>query len=160
MSTYHMNREDKQIDDPKVFDEILTQGKYTIIAMCGNAEPYIVTMNYGYDRDKNALYYHCAKKGLKIDFIRANPDVCATVIEDRGYKMDECDHAYRTIVFWGTMHIVDDLDEKKHALEILLHHLEENPDPVRERNLKNDDSYRKVGILRLDIGVITGKEAQ
>jgi len=160
MPNYHMNRDDKQVIDEKVFNRILTQGKYTTISMCRNDEPYIVTMNYGYDRDKNALYFHCANKGLKLDFIRANPRVCATVVEDHGYKKDECDHAYLSIVFWGTLTIVEDLDEKKHALEVLLNHLEENPDPIRERNLKSDESYKNVEILRLDIHEITGKHAQ
>jgi nitroimidazol reductase NimA-like FMN-containing flavoprotein (pyridoxamine 5'-phosphate oxidase superfamily) len=139
---------------------VLADGKYAIVSMCRENEPYIVTLNYGFDEAKNALYFHCALKGLKLDFIRTNPTVCATVIEDRGYKKDECDHAYRSVVFWAEMTAVEDLNEKKHAMEILLRHLEENPDPIRARNFPDDDAYRKVGILRLDIKEITGKQGE
>lgn len=160
MAKYHMNRKDKEITEQNALSEILKRGKFISIAMCRDNEPYLVTLNYGYDGERKALYFHCALEGLKLDFIRANPHVCAQVIEDRGYKTGECDHAYRSIVFWGTMHTVEDLQEKKRAIDVLLNHLEDDPDRVREKSLKTDDVYREVGILRLDIDEMTGKEAQ
>jgi nitroimidazol reductase NimA-like FMN-containing flavoprotein (pyridoxamine 5'-phosphate oxidase superfamily) len=158
MPIYHMNRKEKEISGREQLIDIIQQGKYASIAMCREGEPYLVTMNYGYDRQRNALYFHCAQKGLKLDFIRANPNACATVIEDRGYKMGECDHAFRSVVFWGTMYLVEDLQEKKRAVEVLLNHLEEDPNRVRQKSLKSDDVYQEVGILRLDIDEMTGKQ--
>ena len=158
MLKYHMNRKEKEITDSVVLNEIVKQGKYVTIAMCRAKEPYIVALNYGYDENKNALYFHCSLKGLKLDFIKHNPAVCATVIEDRGYKMGDCSQAYRSVVFWGKMHIIEDLEEKKHGINILLNHLEDNPDEIRERSLKSDDVYKEVGILRLDITEISGKQ--
>jgi nitroimidazol reductase NimA-like FMN-containing flavoprotein (pyridoxamine 5'-phosphate oxidase superfamily) len=155
-----MNRKDKQITERRTLIEILRQGKFSSIAMCRGKEPYVVTMNYGYDEAKEALYFHCALKGLKLDFIKSNPKVCATVIEDRGYKLGECDHAYRSVVLWGTMHLVEESDEKKHALDVLLNHLENDPADIRERNLKSDEAYEKVGILRLNITEMTGKQGE
>jgi len=159
MSKYHMHKKDREIKDKEVFIEILKEGKYTTIAMCRNNEPYVVTINYGLDESKQTLYFHCAKKGLKTDFIKANPQVCATVIEDKGYKMNECEHGYRTVVFWGKMSVIEDLEEKKHGMDVLLHHLEDNPDPLKKRLLKDDDAYRKVGMLKLEIQEMAGKEA-
>jgi nitroimidazol reductase NimA-like FMN-containing flavoprotein (pyridoxamine 5'-phosphate oxidase superfamily) len=156
--SYHMNRKEKEISDREQLISIINRGKFASIAMCRESEPYLITMNYGYDRERNALYFHCASKGLKLDFIRANPNVCATVIEDRGYKKGECDHAFRSVVLWGTMHLVEDLKEKKRAIDILLDHLEEDPDRIRQKSLKSDDAYQEVGILRLDIGEMTGKQ--
>jgi len=158
MLKYHMNRKEKEITDPVVLNEIVKQGKYVMIAMCRENEPYIVTLNYGYDDIKNALYFHCSLKGLKLDFIKHNPAVCATVIEDRGYKIGDCSHAYRSVVFWGKMHIIEDLEEKKYGINILLNHLEDNPGEIKEKSLKSDDVYKDVGILRLDIAEIIGKQ--
>ena len=160
MAKYHMNRKDREITELKEIVAILQEGKYAVISMCRDNEPYIVTLNYGYDTDKNALYFHNALQGLKIDFIKCNPNVCATVIDDRGYIMNECAHAYRSVVFWGKMSIVEDIVEKKHAMEILLNHLEDNPDIIKERSLKNDEVYSELGILRLDIMEITGKKGR
>lgn len=155
-----MKKKEREITEQDVLVEILKQGEYTVIAMCREGEPYIVTLNYGYDENKNALYFHCSPKGLKLDFINHNPHVCATVIEDRGYKMGECDQSYRSVVFWGKIRIIEDLQEKKHAIKILLDHLEDDPNKVREKSLKSDEIYDDLGILRLDIMELTGKEAK
>ena len=160
MVKYHLNKKEREISDKKELLDILERGKYAAIAMCRGNEPYVATLNYGFDRGKNALYFHTTQRGLKIEFIRENPLVCATVVEDRGYKMGKCSHAYRSVVFWGKMSAVDDITEKKHGLDVLLHHLEENPDEVKERLLKDETRYRDVTILRLDIFDITGKKAK
>ena len=125
--------------------------------MCRHNEPYIVTLSYGYDSDANALYFHTAKEGLKLDFLKANSTVCATVIEDGGYILDECGHEYRSVVFWGDMKIVDDLTEKKHGMSVLLSHLEEKESVIKEKLLKSDDYYSKMEVLRLNITQIHGK---
>ena len=160
MKKYHMNRSDREIEDKLELKRIVRNGKFVVISMCSDNSPYVVTMNYGYDDRKNALYFHAAFKGLKMDIIKQNSNVCATVIEDLGYKPGECDHGYRSVVFWGKMSVIDDLEEKKYGLNILLNHLEEQPDEVKKKLLKEDSRYEKMqmAILRLDIEEMTGKE--
>ena len=162
MIKYHMNKKENEIKERRELKEIIRRGKYTILSLCRENEPYILTMNYGYDLEKNSLYFHTSQKGLKIDFIKQNSYVCGTVIEDLGYKMGECDHAYRSVVFWGTLHIIEDLEEKKEGMDVLLHHLEDNPDDFKERLLQDDRVYEKrnMAILRLDIEEMTGKQGE
>lgn len=158
MQKYHLrNRPNRELTDPSEIIAILEKGKYAVIAMCRNNEPYLVTLSYGYDPEKNALYFHCSPEGLKLDFIKQNPQVCATVIEDGGYIADECGHNYKTAVFWGKMNIVSDLDEKKLGMTILLHHLEHKPEIVKEKLLKSEEFYSKMEVLRLDILEIHAK---
>ena len=158
MTKYHMRKFEREIADKEEIADILRNGEYAVISMCRNSEPYIVTLSYGYDEKRNSLYFHSARTGLKIDFIKENPKVCATVIEDGGYLKGECEHKYASVVFWGNMQVVEDLNEKKHALTTMIDHLEEAPEPVKARLLKNDSVYEGVGILRLDINEITGKK--
>ncbi|MCJ7579387.1 MAG: pyridoxamine 5'-phosphate oxidase family protein [Candidatus Aminicenantes bacterium] len=160
MTKYHMFKKEKEITDVEVLTDVLKKGQYASIALCEKNNPYIVTMNYGFEADKKALYFHCALKGLKLEILSKNPRVCATVMEDHGYKRDECSHAYRSIVFWGTLRVVQELKEKKYGMEVLFRHLETNPDPIRERNFKTERDYAKVNILRLDIEEITGKQGR
>jgi nitroimidazol reductase NimA-like FMN-containing flavoprotein (pyridoxamine 5'-phosphate oxidase superfamily) len=154
-----VRKKEREITDREQLLEILKKGKYTVISMCRENEPYVVTLSYGYDEKQNSLFFHCSPQGLKLDFIRQNPNVCGTVIEDLGYKMGDCSHAYRSVVFWGKMYQIDDLTEKKHAIDVLLEHLEDEPDIVREKSLKSDEDYKDVGILRLDITEMTGKKS-
>lgn len=160
MQKYHMHKHEREITDNNEIVEILKEGKYAVISMCRDNEPYAVTLSYGYDEVNNSLYFHTALKGLKLDFIKSNPSVCATVIDDWGYRMNECSHAYRSVVFWGNMSIIDSLDEKKHGMEVMLNHLENTPDAIRERVLKNDQVYNNIAVLRLDIKLITGKKGK
>ena len=158
ISKFHPRRADREITDPAEHARILKAGKYAIIAMADANEPYIVTLNYGYDAPNARLYFHCAIEGLKLDILTRNENVCATVIEDHGYRVGECEHAFSSLVIRGKMRLVADLDDKKHGLDVLLRHLEPDPDPIRARNIKDDASYDKVGILRLDIEMMSGKQ--
>ncbi len=158
MPKYHLKRKDKEMTSSKEMRAIIKRGQYTTIALCHNDEPYIVTMNYGYDEKQSALYFHAALEGQKLEFIEYNPNACATIIEDLGYKQGECSHSYRTVVTRGRIAIVDNLDEKKHGLNIMIDHLEKSPTEAKKKFLKNDSTYDTVTILRLDIEEITGKQ--
>ena len=161
MQKYHVhNHPEREIKSDTEIAEILKKGKYTVISMCKDNDPYIVTMSYGYDAEKKALYFHSSPEGLKLDFIAGNPRVCATVIEDGGYVQGECEHNFRTVVFRGIMTIVTDADEKKHGMNILLTHLEESSEVVLEKLRKSEGFYHKMNILKLDIQQIHGKEGK
>jgi nitroimidazol reductase NimA-like FMN-containing flavoprotein (pyridoxamine 5'-phosphate oxidase superfamily) len=152
-----MRRIETEIKDREKLIELLKEGKYTVISLSKENEPYVITLSYGYDESRNALYFHCAKEGQKIDFIKSNPYVCGTVIEDNGYE-EACGQTFRSVVFRGKMVIIEDLEEKKYGFEILLTQLEEDPNIIKSKYLKKDETYENSGMLRLDISDITGKE--
>ena len=160
MQKYHMQKKEREILDKRIYLEIMKNGKFSTISMCRNDEPYIVTLSYGFDAINNCLYFHSAQKGLKIEFLKENQKVCGTILEDLGYVNGECSHKYRSIVFWGDMTIVEDLDEKKHAFDVMLKHLEDNPSKLKERFFKNEESYNNTCLLKLEINLITGKASE
>lgn len=161
MHKYHQqNRPDREISSEKEIIDLIRKGKFVTISMCRNNEPYIVTLSYGFDEQGKSLYFHSSRKGLKLDFIRANPLVCATIIEDNGYIKNECAHAYRTIVLWGKMNFIEKIEEKKHGMKVMLSHLESKPSEIKRLFLKAESSYEKMEILRLDISEMHGKKGQ
>lgn len=158
MDRYHVRRRDREITDPDLLSSILARGKYATIALCHDGGPYVVTLSYGYDSDRSALYFHAAKAGRKLDAISADPRACATVIVDGGYVQGECKHRYESVVLTGTMSVVDTAVESRHGLKVLIDRLEEEPAPVWERNVSDgDEELGRVLVLRLDIETITGK---
>jgi len=160
MQDYHMRKKEREITDKNKIAQIMKHGKYVTISMCRMNKPYITTLSYGFDEEQNCLYIHSANMGLKLDILKENPNVCSTIIEDLGYIMSACSHKYRSIVFWGTMELILDLEEKKHGFDVLLKHLEENPSKVKKRLLKNEKSYVDTCIIRLDIKKVTGKASE
>jgi len=160
MQSYHMQKKEREITDKNKIEQILKKGKYVTISMCRLNEPYITTLSYGFDKDQNALYFHSANLGLKLDILKENSNVCGTIIEDLGYIMGACSHKYRSIVFWGEMAILKDIEEKKHGFHIILNHLEENPNKMKKRFFKNEKSYVDTCVMRLDIKKVTGKASE
>ncbi|MBY9015275.1 MAG: pyridoxamine 5'-phosphate oxidase family protein [Candidatus Lokiarchaeota archaeon] len=155
-----MQKKDREILDKEILSEIMKNGKFSTISMCRNDEPYIVTLSYGFDETSNCLYFHSAQKGLKLEYLKENQKVCGTIIEDLGYVKSTCSHKYRSIVFWGDMTIVENLDEKKHAFDTLLKHLEDNPSKLKKRFFKSEESYKNTCLLKLNISLITGKASE
>jgi nitroimidazol reductase NimA-like FMN-containing flavoprotein (pyridoxamine 5'-phosphate oxidase superfamily) len=156
---YHMRRSERQITDRSVIEEILQNGKYATLALCRNNEPYIVTLSYGYDRDSNSLYFHCAKNGLKTEFVKDNPGVCATIIQDSGYIQGECAHAYRAVIIRGKIEILSENDKEK-AVGALLDHLEDEPENMRAKLQNKTEQYREMQTWRLIIEEISGKQGK
>ncbi|MDR1182591.1 MAG: hypothetical protein LBL13_11495, partial [Bacteroidales bacterium] len=103
---------------------------------------------------------HCANKGLKLDFIRANPNACGTIIEDGGYIYNECGHWYKTVVFFGEISIITAIEEKRKGMEILLNHLETNEDVIKAKLNSNIRHYQELVVLKFDIHEIHGKSGR
>jgi hypothetical protein len=160
MAPYHMQKSECEIHDPDVIQDILQHGQYLTLALCRHDEPYVLTLSYGYDAAQNALYFHTAPQGLKIAFIRENPSVCGTIVEDQGYKQGECAHAYRSVVFRGQVEILEDVAEKQHGLHVLIDHLEDDPSVMKKRLLTRENVYQRTAILRVKIQDISGKAGQ
>lgn len=151
------NRPNREIISDSDINDILQKGKFVVISMCRDNEPYIVTLSYGFDAKERSIYVHCAPQGLKIDFFKSNNRICATIIEDGGYAIDECAHNYKTVVFWGDISFVTDIEEKKHGMKILLNHLENDIELIQEKLLKSNEYYSKMEVLRIDIRQIHAK---
>jgi nitroimidazol reductase NimA-like FMN-containing flavoprotein (pyridoxamine 5'-phosphate oxidase superfamily) len=158
MPEYHLhNRPEREILDRVEVLRLLKAGKYAVLSLCRDNEPYVVTLSYGYDEEANALYFHCAKEGLKLDFIRANPLVCGTVIEDGGYISGECGHNYKTVVFQGVIQIISDIAEMQRAMKVLLTHLESDAEVIKKKQSLPPSAYNKMLILKLPITHLHGK---
>lgn len=158
MARYHVRRRDREVADPEAISSILRRGRFTTLAMVQDGEPYAVTLSYGYDELAGALYFHLAREGRKVDAIAADPRVCGTVVIDGGYEPGACKHHYASVVFTGTVRLVEDPEELRHGMRVLITHLEDDPDAVWERNrLDGDNVYQRMSVARLDIGEITGK---
>ena len=97
--------------------------------------PYIVPLNFVYWR--GSVYFHCARKGEKMDNIQRDPKVCFEVDIPLSYVGRECNlqlppcqvhQLYHSVILRGLAEIVEDIDEKVAALNALMARHEERPD--------------------------------
>lgn len=156
-SPYHLRRAEKAITAPEELLAVIRSQKFLTLALCQDHEPYLVTMNYAYDQEQRCFYFHCARQGKKVDYLRANPTVWGQVLEDRGYLAGQCDHAYRTVQFRGHAEWIEDLEEKRHALTLMIDQLEPDPEPVKRAEL-TQRKLEGVGILKVRVETMSGKQ--
>jgi nitroimidazol reductase NimA-like FMN-containing flavoprotein (pyridoxamine 5'-phosphate oxidase superfamily) len=153
-----MRRADKAMaDEPEMLDLIRSQRLLTC-AMCDNGEPYLVTVDYGYDEGARTFYVHCASEGKKLELLRANPIVWGQVVEDLGYIDGECDHAYRSVHFRGRAEVLADEGAKRAALRLMMRQLESGVTDERwaEFEAKPLD---EVVVLAIRVEHMTGKRS-
>jgi nitroimidazol reductase NimA-like FMN-containing flavoprotein (pyridoxamine 5'-phosphate oxidase superfamily) len=136
--------------------EVIRRQKFLTLAMASGNDPYLATMNYAYDEHENCFYSHCAPKGKKADYLKANPNVWGQVIEDRGYLQGECDHAYRTVQFKGLAEFLSSEESKRSALEKLIEAQEKDPEP-RKARLARDRDLGGVGVVKIQVIEMSGK---
>jgi nitroimidazol reductase NimA-like FMN-containing flavoprotein (pyridoxamine 5'-phosphate oxidase superfamily) len=155
--SFHVRRRDREISDCEELEQVLKSTKYITIAFCMGGEPYLVSLSYGYDKKRNCLYFHCADEGKKIVYWKANNKVWGQAVEDYGVT-DECDYAYKSVHFKGTVSLIHDLDEKQHAIDVMVHQLSATP---KEKLAKiKTEKLVKITIGRIDITYMTGKKHQ
>jgi len=153
-----IRRKEKEIGRKEEMVAILQSAKYVTIAMCLDDEPYLATLSHGYDRDRNCIYFHCAQEGKKIDILKKNDIVWGQVLEDHGYANGSCDHLYATTQFKGRVVFVQETEEKRHALLVMINQQESDSQKVVDEQL-TEKSMERVNIGRIDIDFMSGKKA-
>ena len=121
-----MTKRERQITDEAQIRKILDTAKVLHLGLSVNDEPYVVPMNYGYclEEGRLTLYLHSAVQGKKLDMIRANPRVFFELDCDRmpfeGKVPCQYGLVYSSVMGRGTACIVEDVEEKKQAMSLLM----------------------------------------
>ncbi|MCD8013197.1 MAG: pyridoxamine 5'-phosphate oxidase family protein [Lachnospiraceae bacterium] len=124
-----IRRKDRAVTDISQIIKIIDQAKILHLGLNDSGFPYIVPLHYGYEYDSNedmfVFYMHGAKAGRKIDLIRNNSNACIeleTDIELAPADDVPCQYGsfYSSVIGQGCASVVDDLEEKKRALNLLM----------------------------------------
>ena len=153
-----IRRKEKAITDKTEMVDILKNTKYVTIAMCKDNIPYLVTLSHGYDPQTNSIYFHCAQEGKKIEILKENNVVWGQALIDKGYVTDECNHLYITTQFSGKVTFIDDIEEKRHALTVMIKQLEKAPEKIMQKQI-TPKSLAGVNIGRIDIDYLSAKKS-
>ena len=158
--SFHVRRKDREITDLNELRQILKTTKYITVALCMNDEPYLVSLNYGYDENKNCLYFHCAPEGKKLVYLKANNKVWGQAVLDFCLA-EKCEYVYTSLHFSGKIHLISDLSEKQHAIEVLVRQVAINPEAKLAKLAKvKTEGLEKITIGRIDIDYMSGKKHQ
>ena len=149
-----MRRKEKEITEREVLDEVLHMAPICRLAMSDNDQPYVIPLNFGYE--DNALYFHCAREGKKLDILRKNNRVCFELDVDhelvKGESGCEWGMKGRSVVGIGKAFLINDTVGKQRAFDIIMKHYgAPAPFSYKERGLE------KALVIKVEIESMTGK---
>lgn len=159
MESYHQRRPAQVIDDPAEQREVIDTCEHLTFAMAVGDEPYLATVNYGYDEAERCFFFHCHPSGRKARMLRAQPVVWGQILQDQGYVPGRCLHAFRTVQFRGRVSFLDDDAQKRRALFLMIDQLEPDPESAKARFV-DDKSVAKVAVGRIDVEGFTAKRGK
>jgi nitroimidazol reductase NimA-like FMN-containing flavoprotein (pyridoxamine 5'-phosphate oxidase superfamily) len=135
-------------------EEILQEEVLGYLGLSMNGTPYVVPLNYAYIDGK--IIFHCALTGKKLDYIRANPQVCFTVGRQSGLikRHDEgepCHPDNDSVICYGTARIIEDVDERHEVLNAFNRCFDIGAEEI------SLDSAVKCGAVEIVIQEMTGR---
>ena len=152
-----MTKRERQVTDEKQIMAILDAGKVLHLGLAVDNEPYVVPMNYGYTHENGKLvvYLHSAVRGKKLDMMRANPKVFFEIDCDlmpfEGKLPCQYGMVYSSVMGKGIATIVEDVEEKKRAMSILMK-------TQTGKDFSFDDKLVSiVAVVRIDVEEYTAK---
>ena len=152
-----LTKRELQVTDPQQIRHILDTGKVLHLGLAVDNKPYVVPMNYGYalEDEKLTVYLHSAVQGKKLDMIRANPNVFFEIDCDlmpfEGRVPCQYGLVYSSVMGRGKATIVEDVEEKKRAMSILMK-TQTGKDFTFEDRL-----VTIVAVIRIDVSEYTAK---
>ena len=149
-----MRKKEKEIKDKVEIEAVLKKAIVCRLGMSIGDTPYVVPVCFGYQDRK--VYVHSSMEGLKIGYIKKNPNVCLEFETDVEIieKDQACDWGvkFRSVIGFGKASFVTDEHEKKKALDIIMH---QYSDRVFQYNKK---ALNKTAIIEIVIDEMTGKQ--
>jgi nitroimidazol reductase NimA-like FMN-containing flavoprotein (pyridoxamine 5'-phosphate oxidase superfamily) len=152
MAFPEMRRKDRMLSTDAAL-QIIQNNRLGYLGMLSpTGYPYVVPMNYAFQND--TFYLHCAKEGHKIESLRNHPEVCFTVVGEWQIIPEHTTTAFESVIAFGQACFIDNPDEKKAALNLLLKQcgvqapLEDSCEP---------SVFERTAIIAIKIEHLTGK---
>jgi len=150
-----MRRTDKEITEQKAMDEIMKKAQVCRLGVSYESMVYIIPMSFGYvDR---VLYFHSGAEGLKLLILKENPKACFEVDIDTEVIPSEhgCNWSmrYQSVIGFGEVEFIEDLEEKRKALQIIMQQYGEDLKMVEDVELSG------ITIFKLVVSSMTGKKS-
>lgn len=157
MESFRPMRRVKNERSPEEAEELLASARIGFLAVNGdNGYPYAVPVNFFYDREKNALYFHGAKEGQKADSLRVSDKACFTVCGEETPSDDWAPFVTSAVAF-GRCRVMPEGEERATALTSLA----EKYYPSREAALEEvRKAGNRVAVFELRIEHLTCKRVK
>ena len=111
---------EKFIESCEEMEKLLHEETIGYLGLSVEGTPYVVPLNYAYVEGR--ILFHCATMGKKLDYLKANPQVCFTVGRQSGEvrrhaEGNPCHVDSDSVICYGKARIIEDPEERKEVLD-------------------------------------------
>jgi nitroimidazol reductase NimA-like FMN-containing flavoprotein (pyridoxamine 5'-phosphate oxidase superfamily) len=151
-----MKRQEKQIAQRKEIDAVIHASDVCRLAMARGNEPYLVPLSFGYDGQ--ALYFHTALTGKKIDFIEANHQVCfefehQVQVVTNDESACKWSFSFKSVLGYGIVSEIVHPAQKEQGLSHIMRHYS------HKQWAFNEKAMAKTRVWKISIQSLTGKQS-
>lgn len=155
-----MRRHDRAQDEAWI-REFIERAAIGTVATASGDQPFLNTNLFVYDRDRHVIYLHTARTGRLRQNLEENDRVCFTATEmGRLLPADtalEFSVEYAGVVAFGRGRVVEEAEEQRHALELLLRKYAPHLQPGHDYRGVTDDELARTAVFRIEIEAWSGK---
>lgn len=149
-----MRRSDKAITDSKTIHAIVRACQVCRLGLAVEGDPYVVPLSFGFDGE--AVYFHTARGGKKIEMMTANPRACVQFerkVELVTHDDDACSwtFTFESVIGFGSIVELDRKVEKTRGLNQIMKHYSDRDWVFKE------PVFSATRVWRVDLDVLTGK---
>lgn len=114
-------------EDKERIEEVISKSDICFVGMVDtDNSPYVIPMNFGYQ--DGVIYLHSSPEGRAINILNQNNQVCITFSIDHElvFQHPKVACSYRmkakSVICYGKVNFIENLDDKRNALDIIMHH--------------------------------------
>ena len=142
------------IESRDEMEAFLREEEVGYLGLSMDGQPYIVPLNYAYVPPK--VLVHCALTGTKLEYIRANPQVCFAVARQTGRVrehagQDPCHVDSDSVICYGTARIVESPEERQGLLDAFNRRFSPDAEPISLQRAT------KCGVIEITVSEMTGR---
>lgn len=130
------------ITDRSQIEDIIRKCPYCTVGIIdGEGNPYVIPMNFAWEND--TIYLHSGPEGSKVEMVARHPQVCITFCEGHElvymHKQIACSYSMksRSVICKGKVRFIEDMDEKRRTLDLLMKQYTDNACSYAEPAVRN-----------------------
>lgn len=152
----------RAVDDKTWIVGFLQRAPLAALATVHNGQPFINMNLFVYDADRHCIYMHTANAGRTQANVAGESRVCFSVSEMGrllpAAEAMEFSVEYAGVVVFGTATIIEDTEEQRHGLQLLLDKYFPHLKPGQDYQPIIQPELDRTAVYRIDIEEWSGKQ--
>jgi nitroimidazol reductase NimA-like FMN-containing flavoprotein (pyridoxamine 5'-phosphate oxidase superfamily) len=143
------------VESREQIEKVLQEEVVGYLGLTMDDKPYVVPLNYAYVEGK--ILFHCALTGQKLDYLKANPEVCFAVGRQSGQVRRHADGTpchldSDSVICYGRARIIENLEERRRALDAYNHWYQPDAEEI------SLEAASKCHVVEIKVTEMTGRQ--